>query len=92
MSDDGWEDDGWAEEGTTTPAAVMEVTESGDGVEEHQDQEEGGRGGGDNRCRNCRQVRMRDFLVLLDHQLCCSPLKVIIFLSFLGIILSKFYI
>ena len=43
MSDDGWEDDGWAEEGTTTPAAVMEVTESGDGVEEHQDQEEGGR-------------------------------------------------
>ena len=30
MSDDGWEDDGWAEEGTTTPAAVMEVTEPGD--------------------------------------------------------------
>ena len=84
MSDDGWEDDGWAEEGTTTPAAVMEVTESGDGVEEHQDQEEGGRGGGDNRCRNCRQVRMRDFLVPLDHQLCSSPLEVIIFFSFLS--------
>ena len=62
MSDDGWEDDGWGEEGTDTQAAggpvEAQVEEAdNDGGEEPQDQEGGGRGGGDNKCRNCRQVR-----------------------------------
>ena len=54
MSDDGWEagDDGWGAEDTTDAVAGEEdPTQGGD-----DDDSPKGKGSGDNKCRNCRQV------------------------------------
>ena len=49
MSDDGWGDDNTDNEA---------VTAEGDGAETDPQDGEGGGGGRDNKCRNCRQVRV----------------------------------
>lgn len=53
MSDDGWGDDdaGW----TNGDAAAAPAAGAGD--EEVEEEEEKPRGGGDGKCRNCRQVK-----------------------------------
>ena len=68
MSDDGWEDDGWKDEETSNTTA--QVGPGGDGLspqegggggdgyrrEGHFVRECPHGGGGNNKCRNCRQV------------------------------------